>query len=171
MGKQRVLVDTCVIIEAFRINCWKALCAHFDVETVECCVTECNTGDPSSPGRVNIPLADLTAGLNCVHKVDAKMLATLYLDCPNLPALDDGELHLFAWLHANPKEAVLTILSTSDRAAIRAAHVLEFLDRVHSLHSIAKTASVGPRQLGNLKDHFCEEWLSSARFKIVMGQL
>jgi hypothetical protein len=38
MSKLRVLVDTCVIIEAFRVNCWKALCNHFSVETVECCV-------------------------------------------------------------------------------------------------------------------------------------
>lgn len=54
MAKDRVLLDTCIIIEAFRVNCWKALCARYDVETVEKCVEEACTGDPLNPKRVPV---------------------------------------------------------------------------------------------------------------------
>jgi hypothetical protein len=168
MSKLRVLVDTCVIIEAFRVNCWKALCKHFSVETVECCLIECCTGDPLRPGRVPIPRQDLVSGLAAMHVVDKEMLATLALEQPELPALDDGELHMMAWLHAHPKDAVLTVISTADRAAIRATHVMEVLERVTSLQELAKKAGVGPKQLNLLQHHFLEEWLSDIRLQLMM---
>ena len=34
MAKQRVFLDTNVIIEAFRTRCWSAICGRFAVETV-----------------------------------------------------------------------------------------------------------------------------------------
>lgn len=171
MAKQRVLVDTCVIIEAFRIKCWKALCNHFDVETVECCVAECCTGDPLRPGRVDISHEELVAGLAQIHTVDATMLATLTLECHDLPALDDGELHMMAWLRAHPEDAVLTVISTADQAAVRATHTLDLLDRVWSLEEMAKTAHVGRKQLNGLHSHFQEDWLSSLRTKLRLGVL
>ena len=42
---QVVLVDTNIIIEAVRVNCWGALTAHFSVETVEKCCEEARTGE------------------------------------------------------------------------------------------------------------------------------
>ncbi|HGL5379806.1 TPA: hypothetical protein ACXJGC_001553 [Burkholderia cenocepacia] len=160
-----------MIIEAFRINCWKALCHHFEVETVECCVIECCTGDPLQPGRVQIPRPELIGGLARVHAVDDTMLAMLRLDCPHLPALDDGEHHLMAWLHANPDDAVLTAISTADRAAIRATHVLTLLDRVTSLQQLGQSAGVGRKQLDNLQPHFQEDWLSTLRLQLRMNIL
>lgn len=169
MAKQRVLVDTCVIIEAFRINCWKSLCKHFEVETVDCCVTECCTGDPLKPGRVNIPKDELLEGLTRVHQVSDEMLLTLQLERVGLPALDDGERHMIAWLNANPLDAVLTVISTTDRAAIRAACVMRILDRVTSLQELARTSGVGKNQLKKLQDHFHESWLSSVRMQLNSG--
>lgn len=171
MAKQRVLVDTCVILEAFRINCWKALCQHLSVETVKCCVEECCRGDPLKPGRIVIQRQELVDGLNSVHEVSDLMLAKLSLDNDDLPALDDGELHMMAWLHSNPSEAILTVVSTSDRAAVRAAHVLSLLDRVTSLQNLAKTSHVSPRQLGNLEHQFTEDWLSTLRMQLRMNIL
>lgn len=171
MAKQRVLVDTCVIIEAFRINCWKTLCQYFSVETVQCCVDECCGGDPLKPGRVPIPREELGNGLTSVHVVSDLMLAELSLANDDLPALDDGERHMMAWLHSNPAEAILTVISTSDRAAVRAAHVLRLLDRVTSLQELAKNSHVGPKQLGNLEHHFTEDWLSTLRMQLRMDIL
>jgi len=168
MPKPRVLLDTCVIIEAFRTKCWKALCAHFDVETVDCCVTECASGSAYGAGRVSVPRKDLHAGLAKVHNVDALMLAALALECPDLPALDDGELHIMAWLHANPHAAVVTAISTADRAAIRATHVMDLLERVRSLQDLARQAGVDKKQLSELKAHFGDDWLSEARMKLEM---
>lgn len=171
MTKQRVLVDTCVIIEAFRINCWKALCQYFQVETVQCCVDECAAGDPLQPGRVPIPHEQLLAGLSKVHDVNDLMLATLALERDDLPAIDAGELHIMAWLHAHPAEAVISVISTADRAAIRATHVLQLVDRVASLQNLAKSAGVGGRQLQGLQHHFSDDWLSTVRTQLKMGIL
>lgn len=110
-------------------------------------------------------------GLARVHQVDNTMLAKLRLDNPGLPALDDGELHLLAWLHANPHEAVLTVISTTDTAAIRATHVMALLDRVTSLQQLGQEAGVGRKQLGSLQSHFEEDWLSSLRLRLEMNIL
>lgn len=171
MSKQRVLVDTCIIIEAFRINCWKALCQYYEVETVQCCVDECAAGDPLEPGRVPIPHKELLAGLSKVHDVDDVMLISLAIERPDLPAIDAGELHMMAWLHANPAEAVISAISTADRAAVRATHVLKLVDRVVSLQHLANKAGVGGRQLQNLHHHFSEDWLSTVRTQLKMGIL
>ncbi len=171
MSKQRVLVDTCIIIEAFRINCWKALCQHYEIETVQCCVDECAAGDPLQPGRVPIPHQALLEGLSKVHQVDDIMLVTLSMDRPDLPAIDAGELHMMAWLHANPAEAVINAISTADRAAIRATQVLNLMDQVVSLQYLASTAGVGARQIKALQHHFSDDWLRTARTQIKMDSL
>lgn len=169
MSKPRLLVDTCVVIEAFRTNCWTALCRHFDVETVEACVTECCTGDPLTPGRVPIDRTALLGGLAKVHVVDDLQLATLALEVEALPAIDDGELHLMAWLHSHPTDAVVVAISTADRAAVRATHVLGLISRVRSLQNAASLAGVGKAQLGKLQDHFGEDWLSRVRTQLLLG--
>jgi hypothetical protein len=169
MPKPRVLVDSCVIIEAHRTKVWKALTSHFDVETVECCVVECCTGDPLVPGRIPMSSVTLRSQLAVVHHVDDLMLATLHLDHPDLPALDPGEEHLLAWLHANPGDALITVLSTADRAAIRGSYVMSLLDRVKSLEELAKQAHVGRNQLGKLQGHFLESWLSHLRMQLRTG--
>lgn len=171
MAKQRVLVDTCVIIEAIRINCWKALCQHLCVETVQCCVDECCNGDPLTPGRVPIVRDELVGSLTKVHVVSDLMLASLKLENDNLPALDDGELHMMAWLHSNPSEAILTMVSTADRAAVRAAHVLKLLDRVISLQELAQSAHIGAKQLVKLERHYTQDWLSTLRMQLKMNIL
>lgn len=171
MAKLRVLVDTCVIIEAFRTNCWKALCQHFAVETVEKCVEECCTGDPLQPGRVNVDRDQLMAGLAQCHPVSKEAIATLDYEVEGLPAIDDGELHLMAWLHEHRQEAVTVVLSTADRAAVRAAAVLKLLDQVKSLQELGKGAGVGPRQLDQLQEHFTSQWLGQVRLQIQLGTI
>lgn len=169
MPKLRVLVDSCVIIEAHRTKVWKALTSHFDVETVECCVVECCTGDIFVPGRVPMDSATLRSELADIHNVDEIMRVALHLDHQDLPALDPGEEHLLAWLHANPGQELITVLSTADRAAIRGSFVMNLLDQVRSLEDLAKQARVGRNQLGKLQGHFHETWLSQLRMQLRSG--
>ena len=65
--KKRIFTDTNVIIEAFRTGCWTAICATHAIETVEKCIEESLTGDPSDPRHVAIASADLTDGLAQRH--------------------------------------------------------------------------------------------------------
>ncbi len=166
MAKERVLVDTCIIIEAFRINCWKALCNRYDVETVEKCIEEACTGDSLDAGRVVIDREELIKGLAKRHTVSSIELARLVLENEGLPGIDDGEKHLLAWMHANRPLPITVLLSTSDKAALRASHVLDLLNRVKSLEELAKAAGVDKRQLAKLENHFLERWLSGVRVEL-----
>ena len=172
MTKPRVFVDTNVILEAFRTGCWPAICHHFAIETVEKCIEEALTGDPTEPGRVNVPHDELIGGLADRHPVTKKELATFALNHPECPALDDGELHLLAWLDARgllPK--VMVLISTADKAAIVATGRLNSLDSLVSLDHLAQNSGATRGQITNLKDHYRNGWLNEIKFKVRFGMI
>lgn len=45
MARERVFVDTNVIVEAFRIGCWSTISNRYAIETVEKCAAETQSGD------------------------------------------------------------------------------------------------------------------------------
>lgn len=172
MAKDRVFVDTNVILEAFRTGCWAAICEHFAVETVEKCIEEALTGDPTEPGRVNVPAVELINGLAARHAVSKKELATFALTHPECQALDDGELHLLAWLDANGLlTKVLVLMSTADKAAIVATGRLNGLDSLVSLEHLAQNSGATRGQLAELKDHYRVGWLDEIKLKVRFGMI
>lgn len=90
MPQVRVFADTNVILEAFRTRCWTAITTHFAVETVEKCVEETLTGDPTDPRHVAVAPAELHAGLTARHPVTRKELAALVTSQSGCMTLDDG---------------------------------------------------------------------------------
>jgi hypothetical protein len=170
MAKDRVFVDTNVILEAFRTGCWAAICERYAVETVEKCIEEALTGDPTEPGRVDVPAEDLIKGLAARHAVGKKELATFALKHPECLALDDGELHLLAWLDANGLlSKVLVLMSTADKAAIVATGRLNGLDALVSLEHLAQNSGATRAQLADLKDHYRASWLDGIKVKVRFG--
>lgn len=169
-AKIRVFADTNVILEAFRTHCWTAISSHFAIETVEKCVEETLTGNPSDPRHVSVPPADLNAGLSGQHPVTRKELASLVLAHPCCGTLDDGEKHLLAWLLANKLlPSALIVVTTADKAALVASHGLGWLDCAVSLEDLARKAGVGRTNLDALALQYREDWLSSIKTKIRMG--
>ena len=67
MPKTRVFADTNVILEAFRTGCWTAISSHFAIETVQKCVEETLTGNPSDPRHIAMRHS-LFCFLVCVHE-------------------------------------------------------------------------------------------------------
>lgn len=153
---QVLLVDTNIVIEAFRTRCWKALCAHFTIETVEKCYEEALTGDPLRPGYVQVDAADLRAGLKARHAVTDIERVQLGLASPTAGALDAGERDLIA--HACGR-ADAWIASCSDRAGVRVMLALGWEERIVALEGLARAAGTRPK----LKGHFTEPWLSQVR--------
>lgn len=153
---QILLVDTNIIIEAFRTRCWNALASHFAVETVEKCYEEALTGDPLRPGYVQVDPAHLRKGLSKRHAVGDLERAQLALTLTNAAALDAGERELFA--HALARSDAW-LASCADRAAVNAALALGWEERVVSLERLAHSA--GARS--GFKHHFTERWLSEVR--------
>ncbi len=160
---QIVLVDTNIIIEAFRARCWKALTAYYRVETVGKCYEEALTGDRLRPGYVEVDSAALKERL-VIHRVASLELAALALACPDADALDAGERHLFAHAHKRPDAWIVTC---ADRAAVRIAFALGWKERICSLELLSKPTGAKPE----LKRHFTEDWLSQVRTDFMLGKL
>lgn len=169
-ARVRVFVDTNVTLEAFRIGCWPALAAAFSVETVEKCVEEALTGDPADPRHVTVDRDVLVAGLAARHAVDKRTIARFALAHPASAGLDDGELHLLAWLHGQGQTAtVKLLLSTADKAAIVAAGRLDWLDIVTSLEQLAQQAGVSRVQVDQMARHYRQQWLDEIKVKVRLG--
>lgn len=160
---QIVLVDTNIIIEAFRARCWKALTAYYRVETVEKCYEEALTGDRLRPGYVEVDSIALKEKL-VIHRVTPLELAALALTCPDADALDAGERHLFAHAHGRSDAWIATC---ADRAAVRIAFTLGWKERICSLEVLVRPTGAKPA----LKHHFTEDWLSQVRTDFMLGRL
>ncbi|MCG5260519.1 hypothetical protein EM868_00945 [Cupriavidus gilardii] len=172
MAKVTVFVDTNIILEAFRTGCWSAICERYAIETVEKCIEEALTGDLSDPGRITVDRSALVGGLSRRHAVGRRELVDLVLAHPHCQALDDGELHLLAWLHANKRlPQALILLSTADKAAIVATARLGWIDSLTSLEQLARTSGVTPGQICRLARHYREDWLGEIKTKIRLGIL
>lgn len=170
MPEVRVFADTNVILEAFRTRCWTAITAHFAVEPVEKCVEETLAGDPSDPRHIAVAPADLRAGLTAQHPVTRKELAALVTSHPGCTTLDDGEKHLFAWLHTRKLlPSNIIIVTTADKAALVASNGLGWLHCMTSLEDLAREAGVGRVNLGALALQYRKDWLSSIKTKIMLG--
>ncbi|MDE0103555.1 MAG: hypothetical protein OXN89_14360 [Bryobacterales bacterium] len=92
-----VLVDTNVILEAYRTGSWRALTGGYHVETVEDCVAETQTGYQLRRREQQIDQVELRGRLEAVHGVDDLARAGLAVRIGNL-VLDEGEASL--WAHA-----------------------------------------------------------------------
>lgn len=150
---QIVLVDTNVIIEAFRTNCWRAVTTYFVVETVQKCEEEARTGDPQlRPGYVKVDDKALRAGLHKIHPVSDGERASFALTDTKSFGLDAGERDLLA--HALTRKDAWLIVS-ADKAAIYATLRLGWRQRIIALESAAKANGAQPK----LKGHFGENWL------------
>ena len=153
---QVLLVDTNIVIEAFRTRCWKALASHFKVETVEECFKEALTGDPLRPGYLAVDPAALSSGLSARHQVSKLQRIELSLRSPLAAVLDAGERDLLA--HALGR-GDSWIVSCADRAGVRAALELGWEERIVALDALARAA--GSR--AQFKRHFTEAWLAEVR--------
>ena len=84
------VLDTNVILEAYRSGSWPALAGGYDVETVEACVTETRTGFQRRRPERQIDVAGLRESLAAVHGVAPLDRARLAVRAGNI-LLDEGE--------------------------------------------------------------------------------
>ena len=160
---QVVLVDTNIIIEAVRSRCWNALVTHFRVETVEKCLEEALTGDPLRRSYVEVDARSVKTGLAQTHKVMAIHAARFVVALPMADELDAGERELFAHALSRNDE---WLACCADRAALKAAFTLGWMDRMVSLEQLANLAGAQPA----LKHHFGKRWLADVRTAFLLEQ-
>lgn len=159
-----VLVDTCVIIEAYRTNTWKSLHNAFKLETVETCIIEAQTGKAISIGQ---PVSDIALRkcFNQVHDVSSAQRAQHAIDCnEGLPDLDAGELDL--WIHALQRQD-RWLLCGPDRASMLFGCMLGHKDKLVSLEHALGLLNV---KANSLASHYKNTWLSDVKTNFILGK-
>ena len=159
-----VLVDTNVIIESYRTRTWGALVGGYQVETVEDCVTETQTGFQRRREEQLIGVRELRASLAAEHVVDDRERAELAVRILGI-ALDRGEESL--WAHALGRDDGW-LLCGPDRASLRCGVRLGFRDRLVSLQALLE--GVGHRTRTALKPHYTTRWLNRALTELVLAE-
>jgi hypothetical protein len=171
MAKKRVFVDTNVIFECFRISAWTDLTQRCQVETVDMCITEALTGDRSKAGFIEVNPDLLRRGCHKIHPVPRRSIDLLILQHEKMLNLDDGELHLFAHLHAN-RVALneVTVLSTADKGAVlRANDLPDWLDWIQSLQQVLKEAKAPRAKIDAVGYQHTAAFLSKVRTDVRNG--
>jgi hypothetical protein len=148
-------VDTNVIIEAWRVDAWRALCGGYSLETVEECVIETQTGFQKRRPEQQIGRDVLLAGIKAVHQVsDAERAAALIRD-GEIAMLDEGEKAL--WVHALARPDAW-VLCGPDKASLRIGIRQDLRGRLVSLECLLDDAGFRPK--APLKDAYRQDWLS-----------
>lgn len=150
-----VLIDTNIIIEAWRADAWRALSGGYGLETAEDCITETQTGYQNRRPEQRIDQAVLLKGLRAVHAVSDTEMATALLRDSQIATLDTGEKALWAHAIARPDAWVLC---GPDKASLRIGIRLGFRDRLIALERLL--ADTGFRPKTPLKGAYQSDWLT-----------
>lgn len=160
-----VLTDANTMIEAHRVGCWKALTGAFQVETVEKCVEETQTGNQRrSPEEIIDPVV-LRASLGAVHPVTLRQRVAATLAGKG-PHLDEGELDL--WAHALTR-ADVWVLCGPDAASMRFGFLRGHRERLVSLESLL--THIGFRPAIPLRANYLGGWLDGIVLEMTMDAL
>ena len=159
-----VLVDTNVIIECFRVGCWRALSSGYNVETVEDCVIETQTGFQRRRPELQIDGGTLRATLAAVHAVTDAQRVVVALRAPDI-ALDVGERSL--WAHALTRTDAW-VLCGPDKASLRLGVRLGLRERLVALEWLLD--GVGYRAKEHLKPAYTKKWLDKVVGELVVSE-
>lgn len=156
-----VLVDTNVIIEAWRVRGWKALAGHHRLETVQMVVTETQTGLQRRREVQRIDGAELKRTLGAVHEVGERERAGLAVRAPDI-LLDPGERDL--WAHALQRQDAW-VLCGPDKASLRLGVRLGFRERLVSLEGLWRQAGFTAK---SLRENFTTKWHERTMSELVV---
>jgi len=157
-----LLLDTMIVIEAVRTGCWNAITGRRTVVTVNTCASELRRGDALGAGYVPVTEGDIAR--MTVEPLLAADAARFRLRYAGADGMDAGERDLLALAATRTDDFALC---SADKAAVRAAHALGWLDRVVSLEALAQ--SVGGRPNPPLRVQFTEARLGQWRTALVLG--
>jgi hypothetical protein len=157
-----VLVDTNVIIECWRVSAWRALTGGYQVETVQMCEIETQTGLQRRRPEQQIDAAALRASLKAVHAVSDQARAAALLRDDQLAFLDAGEQML--WAHALTRDDAW-VLCGPDKASLRLGIRLGFRERLVSLERLLGDAGFRPRVA--LREAYTQRWLDKTLAELV----
>lgn len=157
-----VLVDTNAILECWRIGAWRALTGGYQVETVEDCVIETQTGYQRRRPDQQIDHATLRASLAAVHPIGDRERAAAIVREAMFSFLDMGEQSL--WAHVLTRDDAW-VLCGPDKASLRFGIKLGLRDRLVALEDLLH--GVGHKASG-LRAAYTSAWLAKTLGEIVV---
>ena len=157
-----VFVDTDIVIEAVRTRCWNAISGQRQVVTVEKCAEELQRGDPSQSGYVPVTQEDIDR--MTVEALSPSDAVGFRLEYAYADGMDDGERDLLAFAYGWNCDFVLCCC---DKAAVRAAYTLGWIDCVTSLEALSQTVGVRPNP--PFKPQFTETRMGQWRTSLLLG--
>jgi hypothetical protein len=166
MGTARPILylDTCAIIEVYRVKCWPQLVNRYELHTVQKCREELESGNPYDPDYISFDLQQIDETM-VIHELVPKQKVAAAVQSATLGALDEGEKDLLSWCADQAPKAM--IITTGDRAAIVAACELGLRENLRSLEEIA--TAIGVR--ANFQKHYQRIWLTKICTKYALGYI
>lgn len=158
-----VLVDTMTILDTHKWSAWGALSGGYNVETVEECVIETQTGFQRRRPEESIDAAQLRKDLKAVHRVSEVQRANVLLNADGI-ALDIGEQSL--WAHALTREDAW-VLCGPDKASLRFGVRMKCRDRMISLERLLSEAGFNPKRLD---EKHTTKWLNRILGEFVLEE-
>ena len=160
-----VLIDTCVIFEAHRVNCWNNLANQFKLVTVEKVIEETQNGYQNRAASQTINEQALRASFHHIEPITDIERAEFSLNYDI--HMDDGEKDLAIFALRLPDTPVW-YLNSPDNASVRFAHSQKWLDRMVSLEEMA--GQVNARTSVAFKGNYTSSWLSQAKLEFLLGR-
>lgn len=160
-----VLVDTCVIFEAHRVNCWNNLANQFKLVTVEKVIEETQNGYQNRAASQTINEQTLK---NSFHRIESiSELERAEFNLTYDIHMDDGEKDL-AILALRLPDTPVWYLNSPDNASVRFASSQQWLDRMVSLEEMAN--QINARTVSAFKGNYTSSWLSQAKLEFRLGR-
>ncbi len=151
-------------METHRTRSWRALTGGYDVETVEDCIAETQTGLQHRRRELRIEARELRDSLEAIYPVEDRERAELAVRIPDI-AMDRGEASL--WAHALSRDDAW-VLCGPDRASLRCGVRLGFRDRLVSLERLLEDA--GYRSSIALRPAYTVRWHERILGELVLMQ-
>lgn len=162
-----VLIDTNVILEAHRVNCWKALSEFFSLHTVIKVIEETQTGYQNRKPEQTIDVDNLKTTFTHIEAISELQVIEFDLKAEKSLPLDDGEKALIIYAHTLGKE--VWFLNSPDKAAIKYACKVGWSDNLVSLESMIRHLSLNLKD--PLKQNYTSQWLSQEKLRFNQGVL
>lgn len=163
--RDSILLDTNVIVEAWRVDAWRALCGGYTLETVEECVIETQTGFQNRRPEEQIDRQALLGGLKTVHTVSDAERAGAFVRDGEVAMLDQGEKAL--WTHALARPDTW-VLCGPDKASLRIGVRLGLRDRLVALERLLD--DVGFRSKQPLRTAYRRDWLDRTLLELAQRE-
>jgi hypothetical protein len=136
------------------VSAWRALTGGYQVETVQMCEIETQTGLQRRRREQQIDVAELRKSLKAVHAVSDVERAAALLRDEQFAFLDAGEQML--WAHAVTRSDAW-VLCGPDKASLRLGIRLGCRDRLVSLERLLLDVGFRPREA--LREAYTQKWL------------